>query len=202
MERTLKEHPERGIEGGLSDGTLSFGLITILREARGLLTRNENDFAWSHWHNAQEAAAEIMGHLERIKRGDYSQVHALKTLFAPTGSIQDVSFSGWAQEYLRLAQRFDEEVSRLRENLVATGRLVRRHFQFKHLQVRTDEAHHLLQQLASGNCPTSVDRESIWRGGEGPMPLTIWASSEDVNAWDKFAAEHDVADYRDRFMTA
>jgi hypothetical protein len=32
------------------------------------------------------------------------------------------------------------------------------------------------------------------------MELTVWCDAADARAWDDFVAEHDVPDYRDRFM--
>ena len=41
-------------------------------------------------------------------------VEVLKLLFAPTGSIQEVSISsGWGQEFLSLSARFDEVIKRV-----------------------------------------------------------------------------------------
>lgn len=93
---------------------MSEALTAILRETQKLLTRESNDFCWSHWQDAQEAEAEMEKHLRLIERRDYSQLFGLEVLFAPTGSIQEVSLSsGWGQEFLNVAARFDKEVERL-----------------------------------------------------------------------------------------
>jgi hypothetical protein len=93
---------------------MNAALTTVLRETRDLLSRKGNDFSWSSWNDRQEAVAEIQTHLEQIERGDYSKLFDLEVLFAPTGPIQEASMSsGWAKEYLAVAERFDEEIKKL-----------------------------------------------------------------------------------------
>lgn len=93
---------------------MSRALTAILCEVQELLNRTGNDFSWSSWKNAEEAVAEIQAHSKRIEHGDYSCVSNLEMLFAPTGPIQEASMSsGWAWEYLAIAQRFDEEIKKL-----------------------------------------------------------------------------------------
>jgi hypothetical protein len=83
-------------------------LVSILREAEDFLKRPTNDFAWSTWDNAAEALREIDGFISRIESGDMSKRTDLEILFMPTGPIQEVSVSsGWGQEFLVLAERFD-----------------------------------------------------------------------------------------------
>jgi hypothetical protein len=53
------------------------------------------------------------GHVAAIERDDTSRLPELKVLFAPTGSIQEVSVSsGWGEEFLGLAARFDKAAAR------------------------------------------------------------------------------------------
>ena len=88
-------------------------LIAILRKTQELLSRKDNDFSWSSWKDDKEAISEIQTHLEKIERGDYSHLFDLEVSFAPTGAIQEVSLSsGWGDEYLAVAELFDEEVRR------------------------------------------------------------------------------------------
>ena len=83
-------------------------LVEVLEEAKALLARPENDFAWSSFGGCKEAIAEIDEHIARVKNGDTSRRPDLRMLFAPTGPIQEVSVSsGWGDEFLELAQRFD-----------------------------------------------------------------------------------------------
>ena len=82
-------------------------LVEVLREARQLLSRPDNDFGWSSWEDAAAALGEIDGIIARIESGDMP-----RRLFLPTGPIQEVSVSsGWGREFLDLASRFDRAVA-------------------------------------------------------------------------------------------
>lgn len=84
-------------------------LIQVLEDARALLARPDNDFAWSSFRDLDEAVSEIDAHILAVRTGDQSKKRLdLQVLFAPTGPIQEVSLSsGWADQYLSLASRFD-----------------------------------------------------------------------------------------------
>lgn len=86
-------------------------LIEILREARACLARPDNDFAWSSWEDAPAALREIDGIVSRIESGDMPKRADIEGLFLPTGPIQEVSLSsGWGQEFVELASRFDSAI--------------------------------------------------------------------------------------------
>jgi hypothetical protein len=86
-------------------------LDAILVEARVLLARPENDFAWSSWENQDAALAEIDTLIAEVRRGQVPKA-TLDVLFLVTGPIQEVSLSsGWAQEFLALATRYDLAVA-------------------------------------------------------------------------------------------
>jgi hypothetical protein len=88
-------------------------LLSVLRDTRAALSRPGNDFAWSRWDSAEEAVLVLDGHVAAIERDDTSRLPELKVLFAPTGSIQEVSVSsGWGEEFLGLAARFDKAAAR------------------------------------------------------------------------------------------
>ncbi|MDR3460607.1 MAG: hypothetical protein P4N60_24525 [Verrucomicrobiae bacterium] len=83
-------------------------LLQVLGEARVFLARSHNDFAWSSWDGTADALREIDGLISRIASGDMPKRLDLEVLFAPTGPIQEVSVSsGWGEEFLGLAERFD-----------------------------------------------------------------------------------------------
>ncbi len=83
-------------------------LLAVLRDARDLLTRPENDFGWSSWRNAREALEEIDTLTNRVRTGEVPRAE-LRVVFAPTGPLQEVSISsGWAAELLELASRMDD----------------------------------------------------------------------------------------------
>ena len=89
-------------------------LIEVLRDTRTLLARADNDFSWSSWENGVEAVAEIDDVLRRIETAETIKLLPLQVLFGPTGSLQEVSIqSGWGDEFLQLASRFDEATADL-----------------------------------------------------------------------------------------
>ncbi len=87
-----------------------------------------------------------------------------------------------------------------RQRLVELGRVAERQYTFKHVQTPTPESSHFTHLLSSGPCPNSIDFESPYPDKPEPMQLTVWCHPADAKAWDDFVAEHDVSDYRDRFM--
>ncbi len=89
-------------------------LIEVLRETRRILLLPGNDFAWSSWEDAESAARELDEWIAKLNSAEKPSPNGLTVLFAPTGPIQEVSLSsGWGNEFLELAQRFDEAVERL-----------------------------------------------------------------------------------------
>jgi hypothetical protein len=82
-------------------------LIAVLREARAFLALESNDFLWSSWRDQNQAISEIDSIIRELENGS---VPDMRVLFAPTGPMQEVGLSsGWEQEFLELAERFDKE---------------------------------------------------------------------------------------------
>jgi hypothetical protein len=87
-------------------------LISIFEEARRLLAEPDNEFAWSSWNDSDDALDEIDGILSSLRLGIRPDELTMRVLFAPTGPIQEVSLSsGWGDDFIELANRFDEAVS-------------------------------------------------------------------------------------------
>jgi hypothetical protein len=98
----------------VTPGTTQTGLVEVLQEARGLLARPDNDFAWSSWEGAEDALRELDKLITRIQAGDMPKRLDLEVLFAPTGPVQEVSLSsGWGQEFLKLAEKFDSAIEKV-----------------------------------------------------------------------------------------
>jgi hypothetical protein len=86
-------------------------LVDLLREARSLLARPGNDFAWSSWDDAGAALAEVDGLIAALEAGRLPSRLEVSVLFAPTGPVQEVSLSsGWGDEFVALAARCDAAV--------------------------------------------------------------------------------------------
>ncbi|MDR3221245.1 MAG: hypothetical protein LBU46_04445 [Candidatus Accumulibacter sp.] len=109
LDRT-RELIHRGTDPGNPLGALSH----VLESALELVSLPDNDFSWSSWENAAEAQAEITSLLDLVRSGALPEKLEVSVLFAPTGPLQEVSLSsGWAEPFLRIAQRFDEIEDRL-----------------------------------------------------------------------------------------
>lgn len=94
------------------------GLLNVLKETRELLVLPDNDFAWSRWDDTAEALSEfdrLVANIESDRRFDLLD---LAVLYAPTGSIQEVSLSsGWGREFCDVAARFDAALAAYRQDL-------------------------------------------------------------------------------------
>jgi hypothetical protein len=89
-------------------------MVQVLCEARALLALPENNFFWSSWENPSAALAELDRLIATLEAGQLPERLTLAVLFAPTGNIQEVSLSsGWAEEFLTLAARFDAVAEQL-----------------------------------------------------------------------------------------
>ena len=83
-------------------------LTAVLRSAQELLSLPENDFAWSSWPDRSAAVAEVEALVVAIDAGHLPDRLDVSVLFAPTGPMQEVSLSsGWADAFLKLAERYD-----------------------------------------------------------------------------------------------
>jgi hypothetical protein len=93
-------------------------LIDVMLEARRLVALPGNDFSWSSFLDRESALVEIDAHIERLREGG-SDTGSMAALFLPTGPIQEVSVgSGWGDEFVALAHRYDAAVATLHGHAV------------------------------------------------------------------------------------
>ena len=86
----------------------SADLIDVLIRKRERLVLPENDFAWSRWDDAESAVRDIDQFIGVLREGKLPPRMDLSILFAPTGSIHEVSLSsGWVDEFIYLSRQFD-----------------------------------------------------------------------------------------------
>ena len=84
-------------------------LITIFDDVLSYIKRDGVDLVWSHWDNVDDAVKELDDHKSRFLKNDFSKLDDASFLFAPTGSLQEVSLSnGWGDEFIQLANRIDK----------------------------------------------------------------------------------------------
>jgi hypothetical protein len=85
-------------------------LLAVLRDTRSHLARPDNDFSWSSWQDQAAALREMDELIATASVGPVPK-KVLDVLYLPTGPIQEVSLSsGWGDEFLELAQRYDNAV--------------------------------------------------------------------------------------------
>jgi len=95
-------------EDGLMPSKPLGELISVLTEARTLLTLPTNDFSWSSWEGEEASTKEIDALIHSLQAGRLPPRPDLDVLFVVTGPIQEVSLSsGWGWEFIALAERFD-----------------------------------------------------------------------------------------------
>jgi hypothetical protein len=82
-------------------------LIDIIDQVKRKIT-DDSDMAWTRFDNAKQLRDELDSCKLQLQTGDKTSVEKLKLLFLPTATLQEHSISnGWADEYLRLAEKFD-----------------------------------------------------------------------------------------------
>jgi len=83
-------------------------LADVLAASIELVSSDANDFARSSWKDLNDANDELRALLEMARSGVVPKQSAVAVLFAPTGPLQELSMgSGWADQYLKLAQYYD-----------------------------------------------------------------------------------------------
>ncbi len=90
---------------------------------------------------------------------------------------------------------------RHRQRLVELGAVCELHYVLENVLARTDEGRHFATLWTSFNCPPCIDCTAPFPDAPEPTQLNVWCYPEDVAGWDAFVAEHDVSDYRERYMS-
>ncbi|RYG28344.1 hypothetical protein EON81_28680 [bacterium] len=84
-------------------------LLAVFRDVRVLVDKPDNDFTWTSWIDRESATREIDGFLAKLEARESMPIASMNTVFAPTGPLQELAISsGWGEEYLALADRFEE----------------------------------------------------------------------------------------------
>ena len=88
-------------------------LNKILELTKTLVIRSDESF-YSGF-TPDEIAADLSAALQALDDGGTLDKDNLRMHFAPTGPIQETAMeSGWADEYLKLAELFDDAIKRIR----------------------------------------------------------------------------------------
>jgi|KBSSwiS6_1023812.scaffolds.fasta_scaffold20545_2 hypothetical protein len=82
-------------------------LIDIINKVKAKISDN-SDMVWTHYGNAKQLTDELRLYTQELQNGNMSSLEKIKLLFLPTGTLQEHSISnGWRDEYLKLAEKFD-----------------------------------------------------------------------------------------------
>ena len=84
-------------------------LIDILKDIKRLVDSPDTVLDWSNYSTVEEVLEDMDSLIERLNSCDTSSIKELKFLFAPTGSLQEISIdSGWSHRYLEIADKVDK----------------------------------------------------------------------------------------------
>ena len=93
------------------DASAAGKLVSILEEIEAFLDGSE-DSIWSGMENVKVLSI-IRSSITSLKESRKAKVAKLYYLFLPTGPLQEISMAnGWSDEYLVLAERFDDVSSK------------------------------------------------------------------------------------------
>jgi hypothetical protein len=112
--QALRDTPQRNSAFRHDEGVSNNAdLAAVLRRIAELIGRDDVDTSWSSYE-ADELRSEIGSLLQKAEAGlpfDGAERGHLQYLFALTGPLQETAMSsGWAYEYLALAERFDKAI--------------------------------------------------------------------------------------------
>jgi hypothetical protein len=81
-------------------------LTSLLLQVRDQVDSPTTDISWSKYNSLEELLQFLDSLIKKVKESeDDSIIEDLKLLFAPTGSLQEISISsGWKKEFLELSQ--------------------------------------------------------------------------------------------------
>jgi hypothetical protein len=88
-------------------------IVEILNTIKQTISA-DTDIVWTRFDSVGELVDTLNKYIKRVEESDSKVFHDLKYEFAPTGSLQELSISnGWGEEFLHIADRYDEIYSQL-----------------------------------------------------------------------------------------
>lgn len=89
-------------------------IIDIIQTVRDKIT-GETDVIWAGYDILIELQEELDKELNELKKGNLEILDKFNLRFSPTATFQEVALSnGWEEEFITLADRFDELYERAR----------------------------------------------------------------------------------------
>ena len=90
-------------------------VINVLKKTKAIIKNRDIGVAWSRFDSEDDVIVALDDHIENLIFHNFSNIWDLMILFAPTGSLQEISISsGWGAEYLALASEFDVAIKELK----------------------------------------------------------------------------------------
>ncbi|MCJ7649325.1 MAG: hypothetical protein MUP85_11980 [Candidatus Lokiarchaeota archaeon] len=109
---SMKENSDKSVNDKINS------VINVLKKTKAIIKNTATDVAWSRFESEEEVIAALDDHIEKLKSHDFDEIMDLIVLFAPTGSLQEISISsGWGDAYIDLASEFDDAIIELQKNL-------------------------------------------------------------------------------------
>jgi hypothetical protein len=122
---TPSRHLDEIAAGVIHDVAVVVELEAIVQEVRARVAATKGDFMWTEWKDQAEALAELDEVLAELR--NHRKPRNLHVLLAATGSLQELSLSsGWSEEFLKLAARYDAVIAGHTENSLAD---IKRHYE-------------------------------------------------------------------------
>ncbi len=91
---------------------------SILETIKNLII-DDTDTVWAGYDNGKEFLVDLNTDIEKIRFCDFETLDKLNMEFAQASTYQEISLSnGWANEYLKLAEQFDNLYKRLKSKQV------------------------------------------------------------------------------------
>lgn len=81
----------------------------ILEEVLEIVKSDDTDIFWSCYNSVEDLVEDLYSLMDRLRRGDETAQEDVRLLFAPTGSLQEISISsGWGNQFVNIASKIDE----------------------------------------------------------------------------------------------
>jgi hypothetical protein len=105
----MKDNSEKSMHEAL------ISVISVLKKLKEIIKTTDTNVLWSRFEYEEEVIGKLDDHMKKLHSYDFSKIWDLILLFAPTGSLQEISISsGWCNEHLTLASEFDTAINELK----------------------------------------------------------------------------------------
>jgi hypothetical protein len=90
-------------------------LIQVLHQVITYYRLPDTDVCFSRYDMTEDAIKDMQSIIDSLKNNELSVLDKLSLLFAPTGSVQEISMSsGWGEEYIEISSHVDRLIAELK----------------------------------------------------------------------------------------